>query len=306
MGIKIVSSAIAKAKNVIKNSDFEKTLDTSDEWITTRTGIKERRFISEDQSNEQLASESARGALENSGIDKRDIKVCIVATFTPDRTMPSVSCGVAKNLGLSEDTICFDLNAACTGFVTALNTAYRLLEDMQDKFALVIGSEVISKTLDMTDRSTAILFGDGAGAAIVKRDKDLKYAFISGVVADENNVLCTDKMLNYISMDGKAVFRFATEKMTYAISEILKRNKLAIEDIDMIIPHQANKRIIDYAQKKLAICADKFYINLDRYGNTSAASIPIALFEAGIAKGKKIICVGFGAGLTYGAVLIHT
>ncbi len=306
MGIKIISCAIAKAENIVTNSDFEKKLDTSDEWIVTRTGIKQRRFVGEGQNNEQLASESAQKALADSGIDKSDIKVCIVATFTPDKSMPSVSCGVAKNIGLSEDTVCFDLNAACTGFVTALNTAYRLLEDMQDKYALVIGSEVISKLIDMTDRSTAVLFGDGAGAAIIKRENSLKHAFISGFVPDEKNVLCTDEKLNCISMDGKAVFRFATEKMTYAINEILKRNNLTIDDIHMIIPHQANKRIIDYAQKKLAISAEKFYMNLDKYGNTSAASIPIALYEAAVEKGEKIICVGFGAGLTYGAVLVNT
>ncbi len=306
MGIKIIACTVAKAKNVIKNSDFEKSLDTSDEWIVSRTGIKQRMFITHNQSCESLAIESASAAIEKSGLNKNDIKVCIVATFTPDCNMPSVAYSVANQLSLSEDTICFDINAACTGFVTALNTAYRLLEETQDKYALVIGSEVISKFLDMTDRTTAVLFGDGAGAAIIKRESGLKHAYVQGFVPDENRVLCIDKTLNYISMNGKAVFRFATEKMAHAINEILIRNNLTIEDIHMIIPHQANKRIIDFAQKKLNISADKFFMNLDKYGNTSAASIPIALSEASIENGKKVICVGFGAGLSYGAVLVNT
>ncbi len=306
MGIKIVSCGMAKAKNVMTNFDFENILDTSDEWITTRTGIKQRRFVSKDQNNETLATESAKQALEQSKINKEDIKVVIVASFTADNLTPSTSCLVAKNLGLSEDIICFDLNAACSGFVYALNTAYSLLENNKDKYALVIGSEVISKALDLADRSTAVLFGDGAGAAIIKRDMDKKHAFLSGVLPDNDNVLYTDNDTNKLSMDGKAVFRFATEKMTYAINTILQENNLDIDDIDLIIPHQANKRIIDFAQKRLNIPSSKFFINLENYGNTSAASIPIALNEANLKLNQKAICVGFGAGLTYGAILINT
>ncbi len=296
---------MAMADTLVTNADFEKTLDTSDEWIKTRTGIAERRFVSDDQSNESLATQAAKTALEKSGIDIGLVKVLIVATFTPDQKTPSVSCNTAKNLGLSQDIICFDLNAACTGFVYALQTAHSLLSENDGKYALVIGSEVISKSLDMSDRSTAVLFGDGAGAVVIERTSG-EHAFVSGYVPDVDNVLYTDKKSGFLQMDGKAVFRFATEKMTYAIQKIFEENDILLDDVSFIIPHQANRRIIDYAQKKCNLDESKIFINLDRYGNTSAASIPIALAEANIPTGKKILCVGFGAGLTYGAVVIET
>ncbi len=306
MGIKVLSYGISKANKVINNSEFEKKLDTSNEWIVTRTGIQQRRFVHGNQNNASMAYESAKQAIENSKINTSDIKVCIVATMTPDTNAPSVSCEIAKKIGFEEDTICFDLNAACTGFVTALNTAHSLLESMNNKYALVIGSEVLSKILDMSDRSTAVLFGDGAGAAVIQRDNSIKHAYLAGIVPDIDNVLYQDENTNYLKMDGKAVFRFATEKMSYAISTVLSKNNISIDEVDLIIPHQANKRIIDYVQKKMNISADKFFVNLHDYGNTSAASIPIALCEANVKQNKKILCVGFGAGLTYGAILINT
>ncbi len=305
MGIRLLSYGMAKANNAVKNSDFEKILDTSDEWIFTRTGIKQRRFVSDGQSNESMAIQSAKQAVEKSGVNISNIEVCIVATMTPDKSAPCVACEVAKNLGLGQQTICFDLNAACSGFVTALNAAHGLLEN-KNKYALIVGSEVLSGVLDMKDRTTAVLFGDGAGAVLIKRDDNLKHAFLGGYVPDDNNVLYEDKATKRLNMDGKAVFRFATEKMSFALNSILTENNLHIDDIDLIVPHQANKRIIDYVQKKMNISADKFFMNLQDYGNTSAASIPIALYEANLKQNKKVICVGFGAGLTYGAILLNT
>ncbi len=305
-GLKIISYGMCEANKVFTNFDFEKIMDTSDEWITTRTGIKQRRFVSDEQSNVSLATASAKQAIENANINIEDIKIVIVATFTPDRETPAVSADVAKAIGIKEDAICFDLNAACSGFVYSCSVANGLLEQYKDKYALIIGSEVISKAMDLQDRSTAILFGDGAGAVLVKKEENLIFDAVSGFVADEEDVLSVSTKTNKLQMDGQAVFRFATEKMTKAIKEILKKNNLTLEDIDIIIPHQANKRIIDLAVKKLGCDYSKFFLNLENYGNTSAASIPIALCEANIKENKKVLCVGFGAGLSYGAVLLNT
>ncbi len=305
MGIKIVATGIGVADKVFTNSDFEKIIDTSDEWIRTRTGILERRFVDDGQSNETLATDAAKMALQKSGLDVSDIAVIIIATFTPTTHMPSLASRVAKNIGLLEETIVFDLNTACTGFVTALNVAHSLLADKSDKYALVLGSEVLSKFINFDDRGTAVLFGDGAGAAIIKRDDSLDYCYISGYVHDDKNVLRTDEESGLIAMDGKQVFRFATEKMNYSVSEILRRTNLNADDIDLFVPHQANKRIIDYVVKKLKIDESKFAITLDKFGNTSAASIPMTLALQDSIEGKKMICVGFGGGLTYGAILIN-
>ncbi len=305
-GLRIVSNGISKAEKVFTNFDFEKIMDTSDEWITTRTGIKERRFVSSNQNNVSLATESAKEAIKNGNIDIEDIKIVIVATFTPDKETPSVSCEVSKNIGIKEDAICFDLNAACSGFVYSCSVVNGLLDMYKGKYALVIGSEVISKVMEITDRKTAILFGDGSGAAIFKKEENLTFASVSGFVSDDEDVLSISKENNKLQMDGQAVFRFATEKMTKAVKQLLSENNLTLDDIDLIIPHQANKRIIDLAVKKLGCDYSKFFLNLEKYGNTSAASIPMALYEAEIEKNKKVICVGFGAGLSYGAVLLNT
>ncbi len=305
-GLKILSYGLSKAEKVFTNFDFEKIMDTSDEWITTRTGIKERRFISENQSNTSLAIGSAKEAIKNGKINIEDIKVVIVATFTPDRETPAVSNEVAKAIGIGEEAICFDLNAACSGFVYSCSVAYGLLEQYKNKYALIIGSEAISNVLDINDRTTGILFGDGAGAAIIKKEENLIFGAVSGFVSDDDDVLSISKENNKLQMAGQAVFRFATDKMATAINKILAENNLTLDDIDVIIPHQANKRIIDLAVKKLGCDYSKFFLNLDKYGNTSAASIPMALYEANIEKNKKVLCVGFGAGLSYGAVLLNT
>ncbi len=305
-GLKILGCGLDKGEKVVTNADFEKILETSDEWIASRTGIRERRFVSESQTNVSLATAAAKQAIEKSGIDVADIAVCIVATFTPDVATPSVSCVVGKQLGLNEDTTCFDLNSACTGFVYASNVAYSMLAANPDKYALVIGSEKISKKLDMTDRGTAILFGDGAGATVLKREEDLPYAFTAGFVADVDESLYCRDADDKIVMDGKAVFRFATSKMSKAISDIFSKYNLTSDDIDVIIPHQANRRIIDHVAKKLGLDTQKIFVNLDKIGNTSAASIPLALCEAGVERGKRVLCVGFGAGLTYGAILLNS
>ncbi len=305
-GLKILSYGISKAEKVFTNFDFEKIMDTSDEWITTRTGIKERRFAGEKETNVSLATQSAKQAIKNANINIEDVKIVIVATFTPDRETPSVACDVAKEIGIKEDAICFDLNAACSGFVYSCSVVNGLLEQYKGKYALVIGSEIISRKMDITDRSTAILFGDGAGAVILKKEENLIFGATSGFVPDDEDVLSMSTSNNKLQMNGQAVFRFATDKMTRAINTILEENNLTLDDIDIIIPHQANKRIIDLAVKKLNCNYSKFFLNLDKYGNTSAASIPMALYEAKIGENKKVLCVGFGAGLSYGAVLLNT
>ncbi|MEG0899443.1 MAG: beta-ketoacyl-ACP synthase III [Oscillospiraceae bacterium] len=292
----------------ITNNYLSQIVDTNDEWISSRTGIKTRFFASDEETNISLASMAAKNAVANANIAISDIGICVVATFTPDNNTPSVACMVAKELCLNENTLCFDINAACSGFVYALNIVNSMLKALPTaKYGLVIGSEVISRYMDMKDRNTCILFGDGAGAAIIKLNNDKICDFDFGTVPNDEVLYCkaTDRKLQ---MQGKEVFRFAVTYSAKSIENILDKNNLNVSDIDFFVCHQANRRIIEALSKKLSIDLSKFYINLDKYGNTSAASIPIALSEMFeeklLKKDDKIICVGFGGGLTYGSTLI--
>ena len=305
-GLRIIATGNGQANRVITNFDLEKIMDTNDEWITTRTGIHERRYVDENQNNTTMALDGAWQAIHQSGIDPTDIHVLIVATFTPYHKTPSISADVAKELGLAENSLCFDLNAACSGFIYATTVANALLAQRKEGYALVIGSEILTNVTNYDDRGTAVLFGDGAGAVLLQYDEQTTFASVAGFVPDVDNVLSAPKELGKVVMDGQAVFRFATEKMTYAVKQLLNENAITLEDVDLIIPHQANKRIIDFAAKKLRCDVNKFFLNIQHYGNTSSASIPIALHEANVGKNKTIICVGFGAGLNYGAILIRT
>jgi 3-oxoacyl-[acyl-carrier-protein] synthase-3 len=289
-------------------------VDTSDEWITTRTGIRQRYFV-EDETNVDLASKAAEQALERAGIDKKDLACCVVATFTPDTFTPSVACGVQAKLDLPQDIIAFDLNAACAGFIYGLRVVRGLLMQQPEKYAILIGSEIISRFMDFGDRTTCVLFGDGAGAAVLKLDQDGEFYFASGVKGN-NEVLYSkaipeskEEAYPAIKMNGAEVFRFAVEAIATGIDAVLKQSNYTLDDIDYVVCHQANKRIIDRVQKKLGAPKEKFFMNLQSYGNTSAASIPIALNEMAekgmFKKGTKTICVGFGAGLVWGSSLIQ-
>ena len=308
---------------IVSNDDLSKLVETSDQWIVERTGIKERRISTKEDTSE-LAINASKKALFRAGIDAHALDLIIVATVTPDNFCPSVACMVQKEIG-AKNAMAFDINAACSGFIFACNIAYSMMKSNNNiKNALIIGAETLSKLIDWKDRGTCCLFGDGSGAMILskeKTEKEKKFYFISKSVGEKyealkagalplnNPFLVNSVNKQKLEMDGKEVFRFATSSMVNVVKKILEENNLDIEDIDYIVPHQANYRIIQYAAKKLNQDMSKFYTNLDKYGNTSAASIPIALndmYEKDmLERGMKIIAVGFGGGLTYAGALIE-
>ena len=309
-GLKIVSTGRAVPAKVVTNDDMSKLVETSDEWITTRTGIQTRYFCRE-ETHLDLASEAARKALEQGGVDPKDLCACIVATVTPDHSAPTSACLLQQRLELPEDIPCFDMNVGCTGFIYALQVARGFLLQSGRPYALVIGAEALSRVIDFADRGTCVLFGDGAGAVVVTLEEGSPYACTLGARGDREAIFIEGPGPErpYIHMDGQKVFRFAVEAIPHCIRVLLEETGLGLEDIDWFVPHQANKRIIDHVAKKLRVPNEKFYQNMMRYGNTSAASIPIALDEMAeqglLQKGQKVLCVGFGAGLTWGGVLLE-
>ena len=308
-GLHIVSTGKALPQKQVSNDDMKQFVDTSDEWIRSRTGI-ETRFFCTDEMNYELATKAAKEAMDKGKIKEEEIGLIVVATMTPDYMMPSTACLVQKKLGLSEDVMAFDLNAACSGFLYGLMVCKGLLENIEKRYALIIGSEQMSRILDFTDRSTCVLFGDGAGAAIVEKSNNYKYIGKSWSKGDLESLIClgvgTDAPK--IRMQGSAVFRFAVTAMKEGIDWVLEEADLKIEEVDYILCHQANARILSYVQKKYEIPEEKVFMNLQRYANTSAASIPIALDEmmsSGLLKkGTKLISVGFGGGFTWSAALL--
>lgn len=309
-GIHIVATGHYAPPKVVTNDDLSRIVDTNDEWIRQRTGI-ERRHFTEGEKNLDIALKAARMAIEHADIDLNDFAACIVATFSPDYFVPSVACMLQKELGLPEDIPSFDLNAACSGFLYALQVARGMLLQSEKKYALVIGSEIISKVLDMEDRSTCILFGDGAGAAIIELSEEKKYVSYLGARGNDEYIVCpnADGERHVVHMEGNAVFRFAVSTVPMCINKVLEKAGVDKDDVDFYVCHQANKRIIESVAAKLDLPLEKFYMNLQEYGNTSAASVPIVLSEmnnAGMFKpGMKIVCVGFGAGLTWAGALIE-
>lgn len=309
-GLRIVGTGHYVPAKVVTNDDLSKLVDTNDEWISTRTGIKRRHFI-ENERNQDMACSAARMAIENAGIDKNEIGVCIVATIRPDNMTPSVACMVQKTLELSHDIPCFDINAACSGFMYGMQIARGMLLQSTRKYGLIIGSETLSKVLDMTDRGTCILFGDGAGAAIVELSDCHRYFSVLGTQGDDEVLHCPngDNISRFVNMKGSDVFKFAVSTVPRTIFELLDMAGVTADEIDLFVCHQANRRIIESVAKKCKQSMDKFYINLDEYGNTSSASIPIALSEMNqkgmFNPGMKIICVGFGGGLTWGGAYLE-
>jgi 3-oxoacyl-[acyl-carrier-protein] synthase-3 len=308
-------------ERVLTNFDLEKLVDTSDEWIRTRTGISERRVVGDDEGTSDLAIRAAREALAAAGIDPADLDLVIVATCTPDWMFPSVAARVQHALG-ARRAAAFDLNAACSGFIFALATATQFIQNGSYRRVLVVGSEVLSRVVDWTDRKTCVLFGDGAGAVVLEAtDKPL--GLLSYVLGTDGS---GDRLLyllgpaaspeqraraetTYLYMNGPEVFKFAVNVTVAASRQVLERAGCTLEDIALFVPHQANERIIRAAARSLNLPAEKIYINLDRYGNTSAASIPIALAEAAelgrLKPGDLVLMVGFGAGLTWAAGLVR-
>ena len=318
---KIIGVGTYTPQNVVLNEDLQKIVDTSDDWIRSRTGIQERRISTGEQTSD-LAANAARVALEMANINAEDIDYIIVATITPDNYTPSTASMVQDKIG-AINASAIDINAACTGFMYAMEIADCLIKNGTYKNILIIGAETLSKILDWKDRSTCVLFGDGAGAAILTGTKENGVKAIitgsdgskgSSLVAENlalSNPFTTDcEGVNpYITMNGGEVFKFATRIMENSIVQVLAKGEVSLQEIDYIIPHQANYRIIEHVSKKLKLDMSKFIINLDKYGNTSGASIPIALAEAvelgKVKKGDKIVLVGFGGGLTWGSVLIE-
>lgn len=321
-GVKIVGIGHYCPSNVVSNEYISSLVDTSDEWIVKRTGIKERR-ISDGESTVDLAVKASEEALKNSGYIAEDIDLIIVATTSPDRIMPSTACSVQERLGCINATA-FDISAACSGFVYGLIIANSLLKTNEKFRALVIGAEVLSRIVDWKDRNTCVLFGDGAGAAVLESCDD--YGIVSTFFGSDGAkgvkaLTSTNLSLNnpfveesydekrYIEMEGREVFKFAVSVIPTIVNNLLEKSGEKIENIKYIIPHQANSRIIDEASRRLGITSDRFYINLERYGNTSSASIPIALDEMMkqelIKKGDKVILAAFGGGLTWAGTLIE-
>lgn len=321
VGITGIGSALPD--KVITNDDLSKMVDTSDEWIRTRTGIRERRIVEDDIATSDLCTEAAIKALEDAKVDPKDIDLIIVATVTPDMAFPSTACIVQKNLGAT-NAAAFDMSVGCSGFLYGLATGTNFIKAGAYKKVLVIGAEVLSKIMDWEDRSTCVLFGDGAGACVLERCEEGLGILSYNLGADGENghfltqpaggsrmpssIETVEKRLHYIHMDGREVFKFAVRVMGKASIEALKEVDMELEDIDFLIPHQANIRIINSAAKRLKVPKDRVYVNLDRYGNMSSASIPIALEEAYreglINKGDNILMVAFGAGLTWASVIL--
>ncbi len=316
---KIIGSGFYVPDNEVPNEFFENILETNDEWISSRTGIK-TRYFSKGENTSDLGTNAAIMALEDSGIKAEDLDMIVFATMTPDMFMPSTACLVQKKIG-AINAFAFDISAACSGFMYALSVAKEFLENGKVKNVLVIGGEVMSKSLDFSDRGTAVLFGDGAGAVILQasdepgiinsylgsRD-DVKGSLVLKALPVNNPFIQQENDTNKMTMDGREVFKFSKQVIVDTIDKVLEGTGYSYDDIKMIIPHQANTRLIDYAINKNDKLKNKFYINVDKFGNTSAGSIAIALSEVRQKKlveaGDLIILVGFGGGFTWGSLLI--
>lgn len=328
MGVSIIGTGMYVPDNVVTNDDFTKIVDTSDEWITTRTGIK-NRHIGTEVSTCQMGVNAANEAIKNASISVEDIDMVIVSTVTGDYLTPSTACVIANKLGAVSAT-CMDLNAACAGFVYAVDVARRYLLDDEYKNILIVSTEMISKITDYTDRSTCVLFGDGAGACVVNKSDKIFSCHLGGDASGAGKLFARgflpdnpfmDKRYertadgfiesqgHALYMDGREVYKFSTRAMPNAVLKACEKANISPDELDMIIPHQANRRIVETAAKNLKIPMDKFFMNIKNYGNMSSACIPIGIHQsvkAGTIKpGDKICIVGFGAGLVYGAAVIE-
>ncbi|MBU5613092.1 beta-ketoacyl-ACP synthase III [Geomonas azotofigens] len=321
---RITGTGSAVPEKVLTNFDLEKMVDTTDEWIVTRTGIRERRIAAEGEYTSTFATAAAERALAAAGVTAEEIDLIVVGTLTPDFPFPATACIVQQALKAT-NAFCFDLSAACSGFIYALATAQKFIISGQVKKALVIGAEVLSRIVDWNDRNTCLLFGDGAGAVVLEAQEgengilsthmhsdgnywDILYQKGAGSrnPASHKNV---DEGLVYLTMQGNEVFKLAVRAMGEVAMEALQANGLTPDDVKLFIPHQANQRIVDSVGKRLGITGERVFVNLDRYGNTSAASIPIALDEAvragRLKEGDLLLLDAFGGGLTWGSALVR-
>lgn len=310
-GIHILGTGRCIPEKLVTNDDISKLTDTNDEWISTRTGIRQRHFV-QGESNADLATAAAKKAMEKAGARPEEIGACVVATFTPDHMSPAVATQVQRRLSLPEDCPSFDISVGCTGFLYGLTVVRGLLMQSGYSRALLIGSEVISSVLDFDDRSTCVLFGDGAGAAVIELSENYTFTSVLGCRGDDTLLGCTNAHgaeRHRIYMNGSDVFRFAVETVPRSIEDTLQKAQLSPDQIDYFVCHQANQRIISSVIRKTHLPEEKFYLNVHNYGNTSAASIPIALDEMAeqglLTPGTRTLCVGFGAGLTWGGAILE-
>lgn len=323
MKARIVSTGSYVPEKILTNHDLEKMVETSDEWITERTGIKERRIAAPEQATSDLAFEASIKALKNANLTAKDIDLIIVATVSPDMLVPSAACILQMKLGAS-NAVAFDINGACTGFIYALSVAEKFIKTGASKRALVIGAEMFSRFTDWTDRSTCVLLADGAGAVIVeptKKDEGIQiidifsdgtmWDFIHMPAGGSQMPVTEDvikKRLNFIKMRGNETFKVAVKTLEEVVDATLKKAGITSSELSLLVPHQANIRIIQAMAKRLSLPMEKVMVNINKYGNTSAASIPIALDEANeqgkIKRGDYVMLAAFGAGLTWGASLI--
>ena len=320
MNLQILGTGSALPKEVLTNKQLESIVETTDEWVKERTGIAQRH-VSTGETVASLATDAAKKALDAAGKSAEDVELIIVATCSPELALPCVACQVQAEIGASK-AVAFDLNAACSGFLFALNTAYSYFSSGLYKNAVIIGAEVLSKIIDWTDRGTCILFGDGAGAVYVEANSELpdNYQFVQyangskGMVLtcglrDLDNPLYKEELMKkYVWMDGREIFQFAVRQVSACIEELLEKANVAKENIDYYVLHQANARIIEGISKRLKEDLSKFPTNVEHVGNMSSAAIPVLLDESikngTVKKGQTLVLSGFGAGLTYGASVI--
>lgn len=325
-GMRIVGTGSAAPEMVVSNDDLSEIVETSDEWISQRTGIRSRHILKTDETLASISVTAAQKALDSAGISAADVDLVILATSTPDDLFGSAT-AVAEGVG-AENAVAFDLTAACSGFVFALVTASQYLRSGAAKSALVVGADCLSRWLDWSDRNTCVLFGDGAGAVVLKATEPEHDSLIGFEMGSDGKGRCSlwlssdGEAVNvgggkkgalgkygFLGMNGKDVFRFATSRVPAVLGRLLEKHKVAPEEVDWLLLHQANRRIMDSAAKKLKLPLDKVLCNLDEYGNTSAASIPLALDEAvrdgRVKPGQLVACMGFGAGLSWGGALLR-
>lgn len=319
MTSRIIGTGSCLPETVVTNDDLSKIMETSDEWITSRTGIRERRLAKE-ETTASMAAAAAQKAIQDAGLTAQDIDLILVGTITADYVTPSVACEIQAAIGAVK-AVAFDINAACSGFMFALNTAHAYLQSGLAKTALVLGVETLSKIMDWNDRSTCVLFGDGAGAAVVRADETGLLSFDQGsdgakgmvlscpARTNNNPLIETDQQLKYVYMDGQEVYKFAVKIVPDSIQKAVEKAGIGMEDVKYFVLHQANIRILQSVSKRLKVDMDRFPVSLDHCANTSAASVPILLDEMNrkgmLQRGDNIVMSGFGGGLTWGTSVLE-
>ena len=311
-GLRLIATGGALPGRTVTNEDLSRVVDTSDEWITTRTGIRARHWCTDGENAATLAVAAAKQALQRSGLAPADIGCCVCATLSAPDATPSVACQVQAALGLPENRPALDVNAACSGFLYGTAVARGLLATLGGKYALVVGCEALSRLMDPADRSTCVLFGDGAGAAVFELTADpVPFALTLGARGSDAIHAGGPSRAGSapITMDGRAVFRFAVDALPKCLNAVLTETGRTLDEVDWVVCHQANSRIIDHCIRALKADPAKFYKNMERHGNTSAASIPVALNELAesgqLQPGQTLACIGFGGGLTWGGAIFQ-